>query len=102
MVVIDATMLMLLIQPSTRIPNDKAGKRIEHARERIEGLIDELERTGVKVLIPTPALSEVLVRAGAARSEQIVDTINKQSVFGIVAFDARAAIRTGCDDTEIA
>lgn len=92
MVVIDANMLLLLIHPSTKVPSDASGNPVKHARERVQGLIADLEKARIKVLVPTPALSEVLVRAGEAASEKIVDEINKHSVFRIESFDARAAI----------
>jgi hypothetical protein len=44
------------------------------------------------VIIPTPVLSEVLVRAGSDASQKIVEHINRFSVFRIESFDARVAI----------
>lgn len=90
--VIDANMLLLLLQPNVRVPNDSAGRPIQHAKERVESRIVDLEKARIKVLIPTPALAEVLVRAGEGVSEKIVEAINKHSVFRIEPFDARAAI----------
>lgn len=66
MVVFDASVLLLLLDPDASPPNDPAtGQPIEHAKARIEHLIATLERQRTKVIIPTPVLSEVLVRAGA-------------------------------------
>src|SRR5688572_2086922 len=87
MVVIDATMFMLFLQPNARAPVG-----IRHARERVLGLIEEMEEARVKVVIPTPALAEVLVRVDANRSEEIVDLINRHFTLRIEPFDARAAI----------
>lgn len=92
MVVIDATMLMLFLQPNARVPIGTDGTEIKHARERVFGLIEDMEESRVKVAIPTPALAEVLVRAGAARSEQIVEEINRHFTLRIESFDARAAV----------
>lgn len=61
-------------------------------KERVEHLISELEAGGINIMIPTPVLSEVLVRAGAKASQQIVEELNRQSVFRIEPFDIRAAI----------
>jgi hypothetical protein len=92
MVVIDATMLLLLLRPGTKAPTDAQGVPIEKCKERIEFLIQKLQREKSKIIIPTPALSETLVRAGAEASLQIVEYINKYAVFRIEAFDTRAAI----------
>lgn len=83
---------MLLLRPDTDAPSDAAGRPIEHPTARIEFLIRELEKAGSRIIIPTPVLSEVLVRAGAAASQQLIDDINKFTVFRIEPFDTRAAI----------
>ncbi len=57
-----------------------------------EFLVQELERAKTKIIVPTPALSEVLVRAGPAASQQIIEQLNKHAVFRIEPFDTRAAI----------
>ncbi|MCX5935268.1 MAG: hypothetical protein NTU99_10920, partial [Pseudanabaena sp. LacPavin_0818_WC45_MAG_42_6] len=60
-------------------------------RERVDFLIKSLSESRTKILIPTPALSEVLVHAGPAMAIYM-DKINKASAFRIAPFDARAAI----------
>ena len=85
-------MLMLFLRPGIPGPCDEDGNPVPQAQERVEYLISELDKTGTKVLIPTPALSEVLVRAGQAESQKIVEEVNKESVFSIEPFDQRAAI----------
>lgn len=92
MVVADATVLLLLFRPGAGVPRDSSGKPIEHVRQRIEFLVSELERAKTKILIPTPALSELLIRAGPAAAAEIIEKINRQTVFRIEAFDTRAAI----------
>jgi len=42
--------------------------------------------------VPTPVLSEILVRAGPAASQEIVEKLNRLAVFRLESFDARAAI----------
>jgi hypothetical protein len=92
MVVFDATMLMLLINPECGCPLDSStGKPIEHAKERIEFLIKALEKSKTKIGIPTPALSEALVKAGSSRL-QFVEKIGEFSVFEALAFDQLSAI----------
>lgn len=92
MVVIDATIILLLLRPGILVPLGSDGVAIEHPKERIEHLVSELERAKTKIIIPTPALSEVLVRAGAVASQQIVDRLSKHAAFSIEPFDTRAAI----------
>jgi len=91
MVVFDATMLMLLIRPDSGRPLDSNGNPIDHVSERIAHFVDQQEKTKTRIGIPTPALSEVLVRSGKAAVE-IVDKIKEFSVFEILPFDELAAI----------
>ena len=43
MVAIDATTLLLFLQPDTPGPTDAEGKPLPHARERVEYLIERLD-----------------------------------------------------------
>lgn len=92
MVVIDATILMLFFRPDVPVPGGPGGTRIDLPKERIEHLIQQLEKARTKVIVPTPVLSEILVRAGPAASQEIVETLNRLAVFRVEPFDARAAI----------
>jgi hypothetical protein len=92
MVAIDATTLMLLVRPGTPVPADAQGCPIDKPKERIELLVSKLQKSREKLIIPAPALSEVLVRAGAAASLQIVEYLNKYAVFRIEPFDTKSAI----------
>ena len=92
MVVFDATTLLLLLSPSVPPPRDPATHTsVEHARERIDQLVKELEQNRTKIIIPTPALSEILVRAGSA-GPAYLDRLNASAAFRIVSFDQRAAV----------
>jgi predicted nucleic acid-binding protein len=92
MEVIDATNLLLMLRPGTPVPADSNGIPIEKPKERIEYLLKRLDKAKTKIVIPTPALSEVLVRAGPAASQQIIEQLQRYSVFRIEPFDTRAAI----------
>jgi predicted nucleic acid-binding protein len=92
MVVIDATALLLMLRPGTPVPPGPNGIPVDRPKERIDYLIAQLDKTDTKIIIPTPALSEALVRAGAAASQQIVEHLQKWSAFQIQPFDTRAAI----------
>jgi hypothetical protein len=91
MVVFDATMLLLLLRPNSGRPLDASGASIANVQERIAHLVQSLEKTKTQIIIPTPALSEVLVRAGSA-GPRIVEALNRSVVFRIVPFDSLAAV----------
>jgi hypothetical protein len=92
MVVFDAAMLMMLIQPDTGRPIDpSSGEPVSHVRERIAGFVARADKERTKIGIPTPALSEVLVRSGAA-AVAMVEKIKEFSVFEILPFDEISAI----------
>jgi hypothetical protein len=91
MVVFDATLLLLLLRPNSGRPTDSAGAPIAQVPERIAYLVQSLEKAKTRIVIPTPALREVLVRAGIA-APQIVDTLNRSATFRIMPFDSLAAI----------
>lgn len=80
------------LTPGLKSGLDAAGRPVTKPRERLEYLIAELDKAGTKVAIPTPVLSEVLVRADATASQAIIETLNKQAIFSIESFDQRAAI----------
>lgn len=92
MVVIDATTLLLMLRPDTPIPDGPDGVKIDRPKERIEYLVQQLDKAKTKIIIPTPALSEALVRAGVAATQQIVEHLQRYSVFAIEPFDTRASI----------
>ena len=81
MAVFDATFLVLLLDPEINPPIDPATNQpVTHAKERIEHLINILEQSAGKVVIPTPALSEFLVGAGQASGEYL-EIMRKRAVF---------------------
>ena len=91
-VVIDASMLLLFLRPGTRVPRGRDGKSApSYPRERVENLIKELEKSRATVVVPAPALAEVLVRATPDEASEIVDQMHASAVFDIVPFDGRAA-----------
>lgn len=91
-VIFDANYLTLLLHPTARAPHDPAtGKPVEYANRRIELLVEQLSKDGVRIIIPTPVLSEFLVIAGDSGSEY-VRILDRSARFEIAAFDQRAAI----------
>lgn len=92
MVVFDATTLLFLLDPEAKVPTDpKTGETVAGVNERMALLVSELEKRKEKIIVPTPALSELLVRAGTAGPEYL-DILGKSAAFKIVDFDQRAAV----------
>jgi hypothetical protein len=83
MVAFDTSFLILAF-------DEKAASRqaIPHLAERIDLLLADLKKSRTKVIIPTPALSEFLVRADIA----LLEILNTSSLVKIAPFDQRAAI----------
>jgi hypothetical protein len=84
MVVFDASVLLFVFDENVK-------SSVPKAKERVEYLIDRLSRSGEKIVIPTPALSECLVHAGPAGAGYLT-IIGKQSCFRVASFDERAAV----------
>jgi len=91
-VVFDTTFLARLWRSDLPAPIDlETGEPVTRVRDRLDFFIAELERTGSKIIVPTPALSELL--AGLKEPGRIVlDDLNSSSVFEIRPFGLRAAI----------
>jgi hypothetical protein len=84
MVVFDTTFLTLMFIPG-------ALHSLPDAKERVEFLIKDIHGRGEKVLVPTPALAEILIKSGKARN-QILQELIKAAKFEIAPFDLRAAL----------
>ena len=92
MPVFDATALLHFLEPDARAPLDPATNRpVTDAKARIDSLIETLEARRETIVIPTPALSEVLVHAGDA-GPRYLETLNSTRCFRIEPFDQRAAV----------
>lgn len=92
MIAVDANILLLFLSPIAAPPLDKTTNApVTFARERVQRLVEDVHRQKTKVIVPTPALSECLVHAGAARNRYI-QVLQKYSVFRIAPFDSKAAI----------
>ena len=92
MPVFDATALLYFLDPDARAPLDpETNAPLTDAKVRIEFLITTLEARRDTIIIPTPALSEVLVHADIAAPEYL-EILNSTRCFRIVPFDQRAAV----------
>jgi predicted nucleic acid-binding protein len=84
MVLFDSTFALLVWLPG--VPAS-----VPQARERIEHLINELHKQSNKIIIPTPVISELLIHAGNAGPQFLVE-ITKSVKFRVAPFDIRAAV----------
>jgi len=93
MVEFDAGFLSILFHPNPGIPSEPGtNKSVTDSRKRVEFLIDTLSESGEQILVPTPALAEILIALGKSAGAQVVDDLHGESAFKIEAFDERAAI----------
>lgn len=71
--------------------NRRAGASIARAADRVDGLIDSLSNKKAKIIIPTPALTELLM-AGKFTVQVYIEKLKMFGAFQIRAYDERAAI----------
>lgn len=88
----DSTTLSVLLNPNAAIPDDPAtGKPPDLARERLQGLVERLQKDRQVVVIPTPVVAEILSVIGPTSADYL-QVINRSRVFSVRAFDEVAAI----------
>lgn len=83
MVVFDANFLIFFLDPQLK---SGAGNNV-----RVDHLVDTLDKNRDRIIVPTPALSELLVGAKDA-APAYLDTINRSRFFRIEPFGERAAV----------
>ncbi|WP_446830937.1 hypothetical protein [Candidatus Foliamicus sp.] len=92
MPVFDATALLHFLEPDAKpVLDPNSGKPLDDAKARIDLLIKTLQAKGETIVIPTPALSEVLVHAGDA-GPKYLDVLDRKRCFRVEPFDKRAAV----------
>jgi len=92
LILLDATAFALLVNPNADAPLDPAtGRPVSFARERFAHLEAEVQRTSSTILIPTPALAEVLVGLGDA-GPAVLARIDRSARFKVADFDLMAAV----------
>ena len=91
-VAFDASILIYVIDEQAKPPADPAtGNSVDRCRERVAYLLESLQQQNAKIVIPTPALAEVLVRAAKGGSE-FLRILSSSKHFRIAPFDERAAV----------
>jgi predicted nucleic acid-binding protein len=91
LVVFDTSILLLLLQPNAKPPLDQRTKKpLLHPQERIEYLVKRLSKAQIKIIVPTPVLTELLFYSGAATEKYLERLQNRP--FNIAPFGTRAAV----------
>lgn len=91
-VAFDSTMLSLLLNPKSGVPNDPAtGRPVEWPKERVQGLVEKLQKEREKIVIPAPVTAEVLTVIGPTNTDYLA-IINRARVFEVAPLDERAAV----------
>lgn len=89
--VIDNSFLTLFLNPeAVARPDPSTGVPTPYFREKIEDLIDTMNATGGKLIIPAPVLAETLCYRRS--SDETVSIINGVSCFDVRPFDGKAEI----------
>ena len=92
MIVFDASVLLLLLNPETSPPTDSAtGQPVSRCKDRIEYFIAQLTKRREKIIIPTPALAEALIKSGDA-APQYLDIMRDSQYFQVTSFNTMAAV----------
>lgn len=92
MIAVDNTLLTLMLHPSAKPPQDPStGLPVSDLRDRIDLLIETLDKNRDQIIIPTPVISEFLILAEKDGPKYLAE-INRKGIFRIEAFDTRAAV----------
>jgi hypothetical protein len=90
-IIFDASYLVVLLHKDPAPAKDRENKPVTQFKERVAYLASSMDVSNVNIGVPTPAMAEVLVRAGKGRG-QYVSILSNTNKFQIVPFDSRAAI----------
>ena len=92
MAVFDASALVYFLAPEARGPIDpRTQKPVTNSKQRIDHQIQILGKRKERIVIPTPALREILVYADNA-SEKYLQILRSVKSFQVTDFDILAAI----------
>jgi hypothetical protein len=80
-----------LLFPDAKLQHGEKGITVEFAHERVAGLVRELEAGRELVLVPAPALAEILV-TGSVDVQDVLNTLRGATFIRIGDFDERAAV----------
>jgi predicted nucleic acid-binding protein len=82
-VAFDNTMLSILLNPDTN-------SKVSLAKERAESVVQALEKSRRKIILPAPACAELLTAIGPT-AQQYINTVSRSRLFEVASFDGRCA-----------
>jgi|SRR5665213_1159750 len=91
MIALDTTALSLLFVPNAK-SSTKDGAQIKHAKERMDLLVERIAREQDAILIPTPSLSEVLIKLEPVKIDELLKRLKASPWFRVESFDSAAAV----------
>lgn len=90
-VAFDNTMLSILLNPDGDVPNDpQTGAPVTEAQARAEAVVQSIQKSKRKIILPAPACAELLTAIGPD-AQQYLNIVSRSRVFEIGSFDARGA-----------
>ena len=99
-VAFDASILIYVLDENAKAPIDPAtGKSVDRCQERVTHLLETLQQQNAKIVVPTPALAEVLVRA-AKGGPEFLRILSSSRHFRVAPFDERAAVEFAARQAE--
>ncbi|MBS7668802.1 PIN domain-containing protein [Croceicoccus gelatinilyticus] len=90
-VTVDSAVLLHLIDPTIPARAGPDGIVPDRCSDRINHFIDQLSKQGGRVIVPTPVLAELLVKADHAGPDWL-NTFKGRKAIQVADFDERAAI----------
>lgn len=91
MVAFDNTILSLLLFPDAVLQEGPDATPVDRARDRVTALVQEIADGGEQVLVPSPALAEVLATP-ECDMEEVLGALRGSAYIRIGDFDQRAAV----------
>jgi predicted nucleic acid-binding protein len=91
-VVLDASVLIFLFEKDANAPLDpETGAPVDRCYDRVNHLVATLDRAKATIIVPTPALGEILVKAGDAGPSWL-QILEKVARIRVASFDTMAAV----------
>lgn len=92
--VFDTTTLSMVLIPGATSSSRKTKRPIKHAKERVDLLIETIAANDDTIIIPSPVLSEVIVKI-PDKADELLKKIKSSPWFKVEGFDAAAAVELG-------
>lgn len=91
MIAFDNTVLSLMVFPDAEQHHGREAVLVEYARERVLELVRRIDGERERIVVPAPALAELLVTEDAD-VQDILTTLHGSAFIRVEGFDERAAV----------